>query len=223
MCQLLQYIYVHSFTRTLSGIGQQSNKSRLKPVTIQVDACKDGLGAVLMQEGKSVSYASRAMTEAQKRYAMIEKELLTVVFGCERYHQYIYGREVSIQSDHRPLESILKKPLANTPPRLQRMLLRLQKYDIDLIYKPGKEMLLADTLSRVYLSDIAKEINEKEMTAQIHMATSSKSIPDKQLVLIKEETKKDEELQRLITYIEMGWPKKKMKVHTSVKQFWPIK
>ena len=194
-----------------------------KPVTIQVDACKDGLGAVLMQEGKPVSYASRAMTEAQKRYAMIEKELLAVVFGCERYHQFIYGRKVSVQSDHKPLESIIKKPLANTPPRLQRMLLRLQKYDIDLTYKPGKEMLLADTLSRAHLSDIAEEINEEEMTAQIHMVTSSKSIPDKQLVLIKEETKKDEELQRLITYIEMGWPNKKMKVHMSVKQFWPIK
>ena len=84
-------------------------------------------------------------------------------------------------------------------------------------------MLLADTLSRAHLSDIAEEINEEEMTVQIHMVTSSKSIPDKQLVLIKEETKKDEELQILVTYIEMGWPNKKMKVHMSVKQFWPIK
>ena len=84
-------------------------------------------------------------------------------------------------------------------------------------------MLLVDTLSRAHLSDIAEEITEKEMAAQIHMVTSSKSILDKQLVLIKEETKKDEELQRLITYIEMGWSSKKMKVHMSVKQFWPMK
>ena len=103
------------------------------------------------------------------------------------------------------------------------MLLRLQKYGIDLTYKPGKEMLLADTLSRAHRSEIAEEINEEEMTAQIHMVTSSKSIQDKKLVLIKEETKKDEELQRLITYIEMGWPNKKMKVHMSVKQFLLIK
>ena len=190
-----------------------------KPVTIQIDGCKDGLGAVLMQEGKPVSYASRAMKEAQKRYAMIEKELLAVVFGCERFHQYIYGRKISIQSDHKPLESILKKPLANTPPRLQRMLLRLQKYDIDLTYKPGKEILLVDTQSRAHLSDIAEEINKEEMTAHTHMVTSSKSITDKRLVLIKEETKKDEELQRMINYIEMGWPNKKMKVHMPIKQF----
>ena len=167
-------------------------------MTIQVDACKDGLGAVLMQEGKQISYASRAITEEQKRYAMIEKELLAVVFGCERYHQYIYGRKVSIQSDHKPLESILKKPLANTPPRLQRMLLRLQKYDIDLTYKPGKEMLLAETLSRAHLSETAEEINEEEMIAHVHMVSSSKSIPDRQMILIQKETKKDEELQSLI-------------------------
>ena len=61
-----------------------------KHVTMQVDECKEGLGAILMQEGKPISYASSVFTEAQKRYAMIEKELLAVVFGCKRYHQYIY-------------------------------------------------------------------------------------------------------------------------------------
>ena len=101
---------------------------------------------------------------------------------------------------------------------LQRMLLRLQKYDIDLSYKPGKEMLLADTLSRAHLSGTAEEINEEEMIAQVYMVSSSKSIPDKQMILIKEETKKDEELQRLITYIEM-----RVNVELSIKQFWPIK
>ena len=60
-----------------------------KPVSLQVDACKDGLGAVLIQNGSPVGYASRAMTESQQRYDMIEKELLAVVFGCERFHQYI--------------------------------------------------------------------------------------------------------------------------------------
>ena len=86
------------------------------------------------------------------------------------------------------------------------MLLRLQKYDIDLTYKPGKEMLLADTLSRAHLSGTTEEVNEEEMIAHVHMVSSSKSIPDKQMILIKEKTKKDEELQRLITYIEIGWP-----------------
>ena len=60
-------------------------------MTLQVDACKTGLGAVPIQEDHPVSYASRAMTDTQNRYTMIEKELLAIVFGCERFYQYIYG------------------------------------------------------------------------------------------------------------------------------------
>ena len=53
-----------------------------KPVTLQVDACKTGVGAVLLQDGRPVAYASRSMTTAQLNYAIIEKELLAVLFGC---------------------------------------------------------------------------------------------------------------------------------------------
>ena len=52
----------------------------------------------------------------------IEKELLAVQFGCQRFHQFVYGSEVTINSDHKPLESIMKRPLSNAPARLQRML-----------------------------------------------------------------------------------------------------
>ena len=79
------------------------------------------------------------MTPTQQRYAVIEQEMLAVVFGCQKFHQYIYGKKVKIESDHKPLESIMKKPLQNTPPSLQRMLLSLQKYDTDLVYLADKE------------------------------------------------------------------------------------
>lgn len=103
-----------------------------------------------MQEDRPVAYASRALTDTETRYAQIEKELLSVIFGLEKFHSYTYGRTVNVISDHKPLESIMKKPLHAAPKRLQRMLLRLQKYDIILQYRPGKEMYLADNLSRVY-------------------------------------------------------------------------
>ena len=151
-----------------------------KPVRLQVDACKGRLGAVLIQNDRPVGYASRAMTESQQRYAMIEKELLAVVFGCERFHQYIYGKKVLVESYHKPLESIFSKPLANTPLRLQVMLLQLQRCDINLQYKPGKEMLLADTLSRAHLAETAEEISEDDMRAQIHLVTSNISMSDEQ-------------------------------------------
>ena len=62
-------------------------------VTLQVDASQNGLGAVLLQEGRPVAYASRALSEAETRYAQIEKELLAIVFGAEKFHQYIYMGE----------------------------------------------------------------------------------------------------------------------------------
>ena len=109
-----------------------------KPVVLQVDACNTGLGAVLLQDERPVAYASKALTATQAGYVIMEKELLAVIFGCEKFHQYIYGKKVQIYSDHKPLESIMKKPLANAPARLQRMLLRLQRYDINVTYKEGK-------------------------------------------------------------------------------------
>ena len=139
-----------------------------RPVTITCDASKSGLGAVLLQEGKPVAYASRALTDAETRYAQIEKEPLAVVFGFERFNQYTYARHVEVETDHKPLEAITKKPLSMAPPRLQRMLLRLQRYDFTAKYKPGKEMVLADTLSRAFIPEIKLDASHMENEVEYH-------------------------------------------------------
>ena len=73
-------------------------------VTIQCDASQSGLGAALMQNGQPVAYASRDLTPSETRYAQSEKELLAIVFACDRFEAYIYGCDrVSIESDHKPL------------------------------------------------------------------------------------------------------------------------
>ena len=95
-----------------------------KPVTVTCDASKYGLGAALLQEDKPVAFASRALTDAETRYAQIKKELLAVVFAFEKFNQYTYARCVEVETDHKPLVSIVKKSLTSAPPRLQRMLLR---------------------------------------------------------------------------------------------------
>lgn len=82
-----------------------------RQLVIQADASKDGLGACLIQEGHPIAYASRALRDAEQRYAQIEKELLAIVFAMKKFHQYVYGVSVQVQSDHKPLEAILKKPL----------------------------------------------------------------------------------------------------------------
>ena len=99
-----------------------------------------------MQEGQPVTYASRSLTKAEQNYSQIEKELLARVFGMEHNHQYVYGRKVTLWTDHKPLEIIAKKPLAAAPKRLQRLMVRLTQYDVEIKYRRGPEMYLADTL-----------------------------------------------------------------------------
>lgn len=86
-----------------------------KSITIQTDASQNGIGRCLLQEGHPV-YASRSLTSAEQNYVQIEKELLAIVFACERFHQFVYGNDIDVQSDHNPLEAIMTKPLSQTPP-----------------------------------------------------------------------------------------------------------
>ena len=119
-----------------------------KPVTVQADASQRGLGACLLQDGQPIAYASKSLTDTETRYANIERELLAIVFACQQFNTYELGRPFTVESDHKPLEMIHQKSLASAPPRLQRMLLQLPRYDVTIRYRPGKEMLLADALSR---------------------------------------------------------------------------
>jgi hypothetical protein len=72
-----------------------------KALTLTVDASKDGLGAALLQEGAPVAYASRSLSNTQKCYAQIEKEMLAIVYGAKKFHQYIYGKKVVVETDHK--------------------------------------------------------------------------------------------------------------------------
>ena len=119
-----------------------------KPVTIQCDASGKGLGAVLLQDNKPVCYASRALTDIETRYAPIETEMLAVVFACRKFHQYIYGRSVAIETDHKPLQAISTKPLLQVLLRLQKMILNVRGYDVEICYIPGSKQVLADTVSQ---------------------------------------------------------------------------
>lgn len=112
-----------------------------QPVTVTVDASMKGLGAAILQKNGVVAYASRALTPAEQRYAQIEKEMLAVLFGCERFHKLLYGKaDVTIETDHKPLESIMKKPIHTAPMRIQKMMLRLQPYEFNLVYVKRKEI-----------------------------------------------------------------------------------
>ena len=128
---------------------------------LRADASADGLGAMLEQQSNDnewhpIAYASRSTTDAEKNYAPIESEALSIVFGCERFHDYLYGRRFTIFNDHQPLKTIFNKSITSCPPRIQRLMLRLQRYDFELSYAPGKLMVVADTLSRAAVESTSR-------------------------------------------------------------------
>ena len=193
-----------------------------KPVLISCDASQSGLGAVLIQEDRPVVYASRALTDAETRYAQIEKELLAIVFALNKFHQYVYGKSAVVESDHKPLESIIKKPLVSAPPRLQRMLLQLQKYSFTLIYKPGKDMVLADTLSRAYIDDdddTCKSL-EEDLVCAVNSLLNKAPISDPKLEELRAATKTDATMNKLKEVILSGWPTKRTEVPSEIRDYW---
>ena len=100
-----------------------------------------------------MAYASRTLTETEKRYTQIEKEMLAVSFGLEKFHHYTYWRHVSVDTDHKPLVAIVTKPLSKAPKRLQAILLRTQEYNYMLTYNCGKSIPVADAQSRSHQQD----------------------------------------------------------------------
>lgn len=180
-----------------------------------MDASSTGLGAALIQEGRPVAYASKALTPTQQNYAQIEKELLAVVFGCAKFDEYIVGREIAVETDHKPLESIIRKPLHAAPLRLQRMLVQLQRYPgINLVYKRGSSLHLADALSRAHLEEQLTNAEQLDINLVEHM------ISDPQLARFAEETKEDEVLSELQRVILSGWPESRGQVPAKVQEFW---
>lgn len=192
-----------------------------EPVLLSVDASSRALGAVLLQSGRPVEFASATLTDTQSRYAQIEKELLAIVYALERFHQYVYGRNnITVETDHKPLEALFKKPLDSIPARLQRMMLRTQGYDFTVVYKPGKYMFVADALSRAALVDNVKESISEEITEQSCFLVQNVRFSDTKMSMIRHEIAKDNECQLIIKYIHNGWPANKHEVDESVRAQW---
>ena len=165
-----------------------------------------------------MAFSSRVMTQTAQKYAQIEKELLAMVFACKKFYQYVFGRiNVIVQSDHKPLETIFKKPIHSSPKRLQRMRLRLQNYGIQVEYKNGATMFLADPLCRAYLegepvgpiqdSDV-RSTKERLFAFELEQIKHAEylSVSPTRLKRLREGTVEDEELQILPVIIREGLP-----------------
>ena len=165
-----------------------------------------------------VCYASRALTGAELRYAPIEAEMLAVVFACRKFHQYIYGKRVVVETDHKPLQGISTKPLSQAPLRLQRMLLNLRGYDVEIRYIPGCKQVLADTLSRAAVPTGDSE--DYEEFQEINMVLS---VSEERYEEFQKMTKVDPELQAVLTMVRNGWPNTKQQVPLEARPYWTFR
>ena len=127
------------------------------------------------------------------------------MFACQHFDAYIFGREiVQVETDHKPLVSIVHKPLNKAPSRLQRILLKLQQYNLKIKYKEGKYMFVADTLSRAYLpttgnNEFVHSLEEVDHTVLLSLSTD-------RLEQVRHTSKDDPVLQQLHETIQQGWP-----------------
>ena len=96
-----------------------------------------------------MAFASKTLTPTQSAYSNKERETLAIVCGIQMFHTYLFGKPFFVITDLKPLLVILNKPLKSVPPRLQRLLIKIQGYDFQLVYRPGSQMIIADTLSRL--------------------------------------------------------------------------
>ena len=139
----------------------------LKPTQVSADASSFCLGAVLLQQSdkgwKAVAYASRSMTETERQYAQIEKEALATTWACEKLTDYILGRDFLIETDHKPLVSLLNsKHVDHLPPRMLRFRLRLARYNYMIQHVPGKLLYTAHTLSQAPITDAREGTQQLE-------------------------------------------------------------
>ncbi|KAL4083841.1 hypothetical protein QTP88_029157 [Uroleucon formosanum] len=184
------------------------NYDNTKDVIVQTDSSKFAIGCVLLQEGRPVCFKSKSLSETEINYGQVDKEFLSVLFACKVFHHYIYGRRVTVQTDHLPLISIMKKNINDIPSkRLQCIKVKLSRYDINLIHVPGKKMFIADALSRACMSSRDNNV-DIDVSDVVHSINMSKNIRNE----FVQETIKDDLLKQLVYMCKNGWPKHNNKV-----------
>ena len=151
------------------------------------------------------------------------------MFATERFHQYTYGRQVLVESDRKPSETIFTKPLVSAPKRLLKMILRLQRYDLDVRYWKGKELDLADILNLHFLK-LTETTGERREHVFLTISALVEGLEVEQDVqeikhllaseheaeMFRSETKNDDVLQAVISVVQSRWPADKRKLTPAV-------
>ena len=195
-----------------------------KPTVVCADASSYGIGGVLMQgpsdQLRPVSFCSRTHTETEVRYAQIEKECLAAVWTCERLSRYLVGLpSFQLLTDHKPLVPLInQRDLDKTPLRCQRLLMRLMRFNPQAEHVPGKQMVVADTLSRSPCKLEQEPDTVEDVQAFVDLVESTRPATSDQLKRIREASAKDVQLLKVMEFTLVGWPAHVEKVPLQIRE-----
>jgi hypothetical protein len=172
-----------------------------------------------------VAFASRSLTETESRYAQIEKEALALTWACEKFSEYVLGRHIQLETDHKPLVPILgQKRRDSLPPRVLRFRIRLMRFQYTIHHSPGKTLFFADALSRAPLR--TPDERDIELGEEVEKFVNSviTSLPAEEVRLneYRRAQAEDTQCSKVIEFCKSGWPVKH-KIHGEAKKFWQVK
>ena len=180
------------------------------PTILQCDASKTGIGAWLRQlhsQGNEqiVAMASRSLTDTESRYSNLERKCLAVTYGLEKLEYYLLDRNVTVGTDYSPLEQLFKKNINEAPSRLQTLLLRCLRFDVNVQYKQGRSIPVANVLSRVCHRKAAPTTENMTENSVLQRNIYFVSTPT-ELTALKSSTALDPIMNLLKNTIFNGWP-----------------
>ena len=190
-----------------------------KPVVLQTDACTKGLGAVLLQDGHPVYFASKSLTAAQQNYVAIELEALAVSWAVQKFHHYLYETSFTLQSDQKPLQAILSKSLVEATPWMQRLLLPTIPDDMAVEYIKGETNSIADCLSS---APVAKD-TIKLPILQVNQITAHARCTQNRIDRLRQSTAKDDTLILLKHTVQHGWPQTITELPPELHPYWTFR
>ena len=225
----------HSQTKAFEEVKSLLQSSRVLvhfddtlPLTLSCDASPYGVGAVLshlMPNGdeRPISFASRTLTVTEKKYSQLEKEALAIIFGVRKFHQYIYGRNFELKTDHKPLMYIFneKKSIpAMASGRIQRWALTLGAYSYTIRFQKGSENTTADAVSRLPLPVTRAEPPKPAEVVHLMEYLDTSPVTSLQIRLW---TDQDPVLAKVKGWILTGWPEnspddKKLRAYVNRKR-----
>ena len=201
------------------------HNSLVADTKVSADASCHSLGAVLLQrhlhstQWKPV--ASRSLTDVETCYAQIEKEGLASTWACERFTHYILGKYVTIETDHKPLVSLLgSNHLNDLPPRILRFWLRLFRFDYSIEHNPGNQLHTTDVLS--HATSILREIEHAQVdNIESFSKSVVSSLPVTQGALNNFQTAQADDLicSQVIEYCRSTWPNKH-RISPTLHPYW---